>query len=416
MKDFTGDPRVSGAAGFLEKNFQRYMKIFEKMVGINSYTLNSEGVNRLGAYTAGFFEDLGFTGRMIQSSDRNCGRHVILSRNESAPRRIGIVSHLDTVFTPEEEAAHKFFWRVEGSRVYGPGTNDIKGGTITALMALEALAHICPELFESAGFEVLLDATEETDSEDFGKLCSERLAEKGTAALIYEAGERKGDAWTLVTSRKGRALFAIKASGRAAHAGSAHADGINAVTALAEVLLRASSITDYPAELTVNIGSIIGGGPVNRVPHEARCAGEMRAFTPAVLDEGVRRLETLGSREQGSYSGRLRADIEIDIERINRPWPVNPGTERLFSIFKESASDIGMPLTSEARGGLSDGNYIWDIVPCIDGLGPTGGNCHCSEKSDDGSRQQEYTDIDSIIPKALLSFSAMIKIIESSIA
>ncbi len=43
--------------------------------------------------------------------------------------------------------------------------------------------------------------------------------------------------------------------------------------------------------------------------------------------------------------------------------------------------------------GLSDGNLIWDVVPTLDGLGPSGDNDHCSERSADGSKLPEYVDV-----------------------
>ena len=45
---------------YLERRFAFYMNAFKEMVEINSFTLNSNGVTRLGDYTAGLFEELGF--------------------------------------------------------------------------------------------------------------------------------------------------------------------------------------------------------------------------------------------------------------------------------------------------------------------------------------------------------------------
>jgi len=36
-------------------------------------------------------------------------------------------------------------------------------------------------------------------------------------------------------------------------------------------------LTDYSRELTVNVGLIVGGGPLNRVPHLAECHINIRA-------------------------------------------------------------------------------------------------------------------------------------------
>ena len=62
-----------------------------------------------------------------------------------------------------------------------------------------------------------------------------------------------------------------------------------------------------------------------------------------------------------------------------------------------------MLVNCEERGGLSDGNLIWDAVPTLDGLGPWGDNDHCSERSPDGSKLPEFVEVSSFVPKAVLN-------------
>jgi glutamate carboxypeptidase len=79
--------------------------------------------------------------------------------------------------------------------------------------------------------------------------------------------------------------------------------------------------------------------------------------------------------------------------------------------WKATAEKLGWQVVAEQRGGLSDGNWIWDFVPTLDGLGPSGGNAHCSERSEDGSKEQEYVDVTSFVPKATLNTRAIINLI-----
>jgi glutamate carboxypeptidase len=69
-----------------------------------------------------------------------------------------------------------------------------------------------------------------------------------------------------------------------------------------------------------------------------------------------------------------------------------------------------MPVNLQERGGLSDGNLIWDAVPTLDGLGPWGDNDHCSERSADGTKEPEYVEVSSFVPKALLNTIAILKL------
>ena len=70
-----------------------------------------------------------------------------------------------------------------------------------------------------------------------------------------------------------------------------------------------------------------------------------------------------------------------------------------------------MTIVRQERGGISDGNHICGHAPTLDGLGPCGDHAHCSERSADGSRDQEYVERDSLVPRALLSCRALLKML-----
>jgi glutamate carboxypeptidase len=73
---------------------------------------------------------------------------------------------------------------------------------------------------------------------------------------------------------------------------------------------------------------------------------------------------------------------------------------------------MGVEVVREERGGLSDGNFVWDHVPTLDGLGVSGGNAHCSERSADGKKDQEYLELPSILPKATLNTLAILRLLK----
>ena len=78
------------------------------MVGINSFTGNRDGVNRLGRFTAESFAPLGFTHEFVPSTNPSYGDHLVLTRRGRSARSLAMISHLDTVFPPEEEARNNF--------------------------------------------------------------------------------------------------------------------------------------------------------------------------------------------------------------------------------------------------------------------------------------------------------------------
>ena len=54
-----------------------------------------------------------------------------------------------------------------------------------------------------------------------------------------------------------------------------------------------ADFTDYDNDLTFNVGTILGGTVINRVPHQAAASVEMRAFTPDVFEGGVDKMLAL---------------------------------------------------------------------------------------------------------------------------
>jgi glutamate carboxypeptidase len=409
MRDFT--PLVD----FLHAQMPAALDLLQQMVGINSFTGNRTGVNRLGRLTAECFAPLGFAAEFVPSQNPQHGDHLVLTRPGEATRSVALVSHLDTVFPPEEEERHDFRWRPEGERIYGPGTHDIKGGTVMMWLGLTALRATAPAVFDAVTWRLFFNAAEETLSPDFGALCRSRLGPDTLAALVFEAEGRLGEQRLVVVARKGRATWRVRVQGRGAHAGGRHAHGANAIVQLARTLQQVAALTDYGRDLTFNVGTVRGGSVTNRVPHEAEAEGEFRAFTPEVCAEAKQALLALaGPGEVSSPVDRYRCQVSVDILTETRPWPRNPATDRLLTLWQQAGAELGLEVGPEERGGLSDGNYLWDAVPTLDGLGPTGDNDHCSERSADGSKLPEYVHVPSFVPRAALNVVALRKLIQSA--
>jgi len=381
------------------------MDWFRRMVEINSFTTNREGVNELGALTAESFASMGFTAEFVESENRQHGRHLFLCRGDASLKPVVLVTHLDTVFPAEEEQKNEFHWRVasDEGRIYGPGTVDIKGGTILVWLQLQALKRVLPALFESTRWLIAINASEEVIGAEFGQRTAERAPLGARAVLVFEGGPREGKTFHIVTSRKGRALFRLHGHGRAAHAGSSHAEGANAIVILAQAVQVAAQVTDYERGLTVNVGVISGGSVVNRVPQEAFADMEMRAFDPLVLEDGCRRIEGL---EVGCVSA-AGASIRVESTGTSPAWPASTETMELAQHWHVAARNLGIFVKQVSRGGLSDANYLCTLGPTLDGLGPSGANAHCSERSADGRKVPEYVEPDSFVPKALLNIFAL---------
>ncbi len=394
----------------LEATLPTALDTLRQMVRINSFTLNAAGVDRVGDLTAALFEPLGFTADRPQAiactTDPRppMGHHLLLTRSGNSGRRIGLVGHLDTVYTAEEEQANDFSWRVAGERIYGPGTVDMKGGNVLIWMVLSAMRDLSPVLFDDITWIVLFNAAEEGLDSDFGHLQRRRLGDQALANLVFESGEFQDGIQYVISRRKGSAGLRAIAHGRSAHAGARHEYGANAIMQLCDFIQRVGGLTDYSRQLTCNVGVMHGGTVTNRVPDRAEALMELRAFDPDVLDEAVRTvLDLNGLSTIVSPIDGFAARMEIQCRKRLPAWPSNPGTERLIGIWQTAGNALGVKVAGRARGGLSDGNFTCDRIPTLDGLGPGGANLHCAVRSADGQVDQEYVLSNSFIPRAMLN-------------
>jgi glutamate carboxypeptidase len=404
----------------LQEHLPQHLDLLRQMVNINSFTSNPAGVNELGKMTAETFSKLGFEAEFVQAADFIYGQHLVLTRparsvNGRGAPKIGLISHLDTVYPAAEEWENDFSWRISGKRIYGPGVYDIKGGTVMIYMMLAALQAEAPAFFDSVSWVVLLNAAEEALVPDFGHLILEHLSGETLASLVFEGGEAahvEPGEYRLVVARKGMARYHIRVEGKAAHAGTAHALGANAILQMADVVKRISSLTDYEKDLTINVGTIAGGTVINRVPHQASASMEMRAFSPATFAATSEKITALnGFSSVRSANDGYPCQVHVDVLGEWGPWASNEKSKALMALWQETGRELGLRILPQERGGLSDGNWTWYDIPTVDGLGPDGGNAHCSERSDDGSKDQEYILPGSYVPKALMNILGIMRLV-----
>ncbi|MFN0077365.1 MAG: M20/M25/M40 family metallo-hydrolase [Prosthecobacter sp.] len=402
-------PLASSLQSSAESHLPATLDLLRRLVAINSFTANAAGVDAVAQLTAEAFEALGFSAELAPCSTPGTGHHLFLTHRGNGGGPIVLVTHSDTVFPPEEEQRNDFQWdeRPDEGRIYGPGTVDNKGGTALIWLILQILRDCAPEAFAQTHWLVAANAAEEITGDDFGHATIERCGGKARAVLVFEGGPVDAQGWHIVTSRKGRSTWQLTADGKAAHAGSKHHEGINAIDALALVLPDIAARTSAAEERTVNIGMIHGGTVVNRVPHEATAEWECRATAPAALQRADDFFASLtGTAANGAKLIAARTGH-------TNAWPGSVESEALFHLWHEAAAAMNLTAVSVPRGGLSDANHLWQLAPTLDGLGPHGGNAHCSERSADGSKLPEYVEPDSFVPKAVMNALALIKVVAS---
>ena len=226
-----------------------------------------------------------------------------------------LLCHMDTVWDLGTLAERPV--RVEDGRLYGPGAFDMKGGIVNALWAMRALREL--ELMPSRRVTLLITSDEEIGSEASRALIE---AEARAHEVVFVLEPAHPPRASLKTWRKGVGGYRVTVTGRAAHAGAAHDEGINAIVELARHVLAIEALTDYAAGTTVNVGVIRGGTRSNVVPEQAWAdvdyrvmniaeAGRVDAFMRGLKPQrdghqgrGDRRPE---SPAHGAHTGHCRA-------------------------------------------------------------------------------------------------------------
>ena len=118
---------------YLRTHYTTNEKLLEQMVTVNSSIYNLENVNKLGAMIAKRLEHLGFTTHTYQMFD--VGDMIYCTNHDQAENDVLLLSHLDTWYSNQDFGE---FRRV-GSKLYGSGIAESKGGLVVMLSALQAL-------------------------------------------------------------------------------------------------------------------------------------------------------------------------------------------------------------------------------------------------------------------------------------
>ncbi len=336
----------------------------------NSYSKNIEGVNAMGDLLVADFDLPGLS--VTRHRGKGVGDHLVFTteawESSEPAERLLLIGHHDTVFPPGSFDCYA----LQGDRLRGPGVLDMKGGLVTILLAFKTLARLNALATVPLAFVCVGD--EEIGSPDSNAVLTE-LAQGAGGALVFEAG-RAEDA--IITTRKGTGALHIAVTGKAAHAGNHHKEGINAIAALSRCVLQMQALTDYEKGVTVNVGLVSGGEARNTVPHQAQCDVDFRLIRREdglELVEKVRALTEEVAKETGT-------SIEV-VGGVKRdPLERSEASIALFEKYSQAAKASGLGFSEAGLiGGGSDASAVSSIgVPAIDGLGPRGTGFHTHEE------------------------------------
>jgi succinyl-diaminopimelate desuccinylase len=322
----------------------------EKLIGYD--TSKPEGI-RLGAgFIKGWLESRDIEARQLDV------RGLPVTVAEVGPREgptVLLHGHIDVVPGNSEQYAP----RLDGDRLFGRGAYDMKGALASLLLALT-------DVRAQDQVRVRLGIVPDEESEEEVDRAGDRLVQEGFVGEFVITGEPTD--MHVGIAAKGVLAMRIEVTGRAAH-GATPWLGENAILRAFDVFseieslpfaARSSELFDRPS---INLGRILGGDALNKVPDTCYIDVDVRYLPEqdpaAILDEVA-----------GIDGGRV-------ISSFSRP----PATVDPESVYVQALCEAADPhhatgVTSIGRDGASDAvSFLRAGIPAVE-FGPLGAGHH----------------------------------------
>ncbi len=382
------------AVEYIDAHNGEALALLERIVNINSGTMNFAGVRAVGTEIGKELDALGFRTGWVDGAPFGRAGHLIAERPGSGPKVL-LVGHLDTVFEPD--SPFQKFERIDDRRARGPGIIDMKGGLVIICQALAAL--------QSAGalggldVTVVLSGDEESagDPQEKARASLVEAAKGRDVAIGFEDGA--GDPRTAVIGRRGTTAWTLTVAGKPAHSSQIFRPeiGDGAIFEAARILNAFRTSLAGERHLTFNPAMILGGtdvrhdagqsrgtafGKDNVIPERVVVTGDLRALSKEQFENARKRMTELAT------SGSLaQTKAEIVFDEGYPPLAPTDGNRTLLAMYDQASRDIGAgPVTAvdPDRAGAADVSFVAGHVPMIiDGIGLMGDGGHTVDETAD---------------------------------
>ena len=374
---------------WIDAHMPQAIEMLKESVNINSGTLNIEGVKKVGALFAKEFEKAGFATEWVAMPDsiKRAG-HLVASRRAGAAtkkgKRLFLIGHLDTVFEPDMPANP--FTMLNDSTATGQGVNDMKGGDVVVIMALQAL--------EQAGLLKNTDITAYfTGDEEHAGYPREvtrgdfiNRAKQADIALAFEGANGLN---SVATGRRGASGWKLQVEGKQGHSSGVFGNaGYGSIYEAARIINGFRERLSQEQYLTFNPGLIMGGSELNYDTEAQRgeVSGKTNIISPRTVAIGDLRFI---SEEQKTNARNVMREIvsqslpgtKASISFSDGIPSMSPtaGNEKLAAELSKASEDLGFgkvnPGNPGSRG-AGDISYVAQYLDCLDGLGASGRGAH----------------------------------------
>lgn len=364
---------------------QESIDFLEKVVNINSGTMNLPGVRTVGKEFATAFEAIDFSTQWIEMpQEMNRAGHLFAEINGNKGNRLLLIGHLDTVF--EADSPFQTFVR-QDTLAFAPGGNDMKGGNVVILYALKALHEL--DLLKNTTIRVAFTGDEERTGKPLSISRKPLIdaAKKSDIALGFETATGFNYA---TIARRGASGWQVETSGKRAHSSGVFSErtGAGAIFEMARILHEFYEEVRGETYLTFNPGTLFGGTFVDYDPLKSsgNAFGKTNVVAQKALVNGG--LRFISEEQKERARAKMRTIVDAHLPSTNATitftdsYPAMFPTERnkeILGALSQVSQDLGFGQVNAydpGRRGAADISFVANHVPGLDGLGSMGTGAH----------------------------------------
>lgn len=387
-------PMETAMAGYLDEKEDEAIAFLERVVNINSGTMNHDGVREVGRIFREELDALGFETRWVDfPPEANRAGQLFGERlgNGTGPK-ILMIGHLDTVY----ELDNPFQRYVSsGGMAHGPGVVDMKSGDVVILYALKALAHV--GALDDLQIVVALTGEEESPGRPLS-VSRKDLIEAGQwsdLALGFESGRKTEGVEYATVARRSSTGWLLEVEGTMGHSSRIFNDqyGAGAINEAARILNGFYEEVRGEELLTFNAGVILGGTELefDEAQKRGSASGKTNVISQTALVRGD--IRTISNEQTERTRGAMREVVARHLPGTSAtitftegypamaPVPENYALLEKLSRVNQDLGNGPMEALDPGARGAADISFVAPYTPGLSGMGPYGSGAHSPDET-----------------------------------
>ncbi len=369
----------------IDADYAGSIQLLKESVNINSGTYNSNGIKKVGDLYGKELSALGFTLEWIALPDslKRAG-HLVAYRKGKKGKKLFLIGHLDTVFEPDMPPNP--FTMLTDTTATGQGVNDMKGGNVLVIAALNALNKL--GLLDEVSITVYFTGDEENAGHPRAISRGDFIerAKQHDIALAFETAAGLN---TVATARRGASEWRLEVEGKQAHSSGVFGKaGYGAIYEASRIINEFREKLSKEQYLTFNPGLIIGGSEVqyDTAAQQGKVLGKTNIISPKTVVIGDLRFLTEKQKEKARSTMREIVSRNLPGTKASIQFkdgipsmPPTAGNEALVKTLNDISKAMGygeVKAGDPGSRGAGDISYVASYLDCLDGLGASGTGAH----------------------------------------